>query len=274
MNSKTKQKVQKLLFPRVSLTFPVSAHRTRVKGKLGGEVHACRQAEWVHVQHRVVRVQQLLGHRVESGYVFAGLRGSRRLALLLGIHHRWECEWRRVWSWAGRFGLVLVGDNVGLSIILLFCGYGVSTTIQQGSLQRTGGTAGLTNLVVQCGSGKRGSTPREYLRKLRPRQQPVSPSRPGQVQRFAVLLIHRVRGSSAASAAGEHAAAAAAGSGLLEPEVSRRLLAQTRAMSTLAKSGETMALAATVVMGCQEAPQVPAWERCSSSSVVPGGDGS
>ena len=126
----SKKRYKNFYFPRVSLTFPVSAHRTRVKGKLGGEVHARGQAEWVHVQHRVVRVQQLLGHRVESRSVFAGLCCSWLLALL-GVHHRWECEWRWVWSWAGRFGLVLVGDDVGLSIIFLLCGCGVRTRLNK-----------------------------------------------------------------------------------------------------------------------------------------------
>jgi hypothetical protein len=37
----------------------VSSHRARVKGKLRWELHAGREAKGVHVEHGVVRIQQL-----------------------------------------------------------------------------------------------------------------------------------------------------------------------------------------------------------------------
>lgn len=97
------------------------SHRASVEGELCRKMHASGQAKRIHVQHWVVRVQQLLCHRVEAWNVLAGSRWVL-WALLLRVH-RWELssEGCRVRTWSCGVGGVLVVNHFRLGIVLLFC---------------------------------------------------------------------------------------------------------------------------------------------------------
>jgi len=81
-----------------------SSHRTRIKCELCREVHACRESKWIHIEHGVVRVQELR-HGTELLTIVAGLNHRLLLLLLLlvvgtirggnWLEGRWIGPWPR-----------------------------------------------------------------------------------------------------------------------------------------------------------------------------------
>lgn len=162
-----------------------SPHRAGIKGELRGEVHAGRQSKRVHVQHRVVRVQQLLRHRVVSGRSLRLVARLRRRPLLLVLLMLWRAALRRRRRRrvrvrvrvarhrrklrtakrrgirarpGGRVGLVVVVDHIGgLRVVLLFCTHGIKSRTDGLSGQNRKGRGGSACRVAQCDGRRRPS---------------------------------------------------------------------------------------------------------------------
>lgn len=90
-------------------------------------MHTSRQAERIHIEHRVVRVQELR-HGAELLAIVAGLGHLLLLAELVVSSRR-----RRKWlegRWIGPrprdFGSILVIDHISLRLVLLFCTHGIN----------------------------------------------------------------------------------------------------------------------------------------------------
>jgi hypothetical protein len=116
--------------PRVSFA---SSHRTRIKGKGRRKLHRCGESKRVHVEHRIVRVEELC-HGAESLGIVAHLQ-TLVVPLMAHLLLAWHLvlielvlrggDRCGIWAWPG-FGWILVIDHVGLGIVLLFCTHGIN----------------------------------------------------------------------------------------------------------------------------------------------------
>lgn len=143
-------------------------------------MHASGQTERIHVQHWVVRVQQLLCHRAESGNMLTG--GHRVLWTLLLRVHWWKLssKWRRIRTWAGGFGRILIINHFGLDIVLLLYNYGIKTRTGSSIKRNWKGGGGSACQVVQCDFGMETGN-----------KQPLGhPSRPSRCFRGSSLRRH------------------------------------------------------------------------------------
>jgi len=104
-----------------------SSHRAGIKGELGRKVHARRKSKGVHIEHRIVRVHQLLGQRSILLSIVAGL-GHLEVANLLLASSRGR-KWLKG-RWIGPrprdlFSFLVI-DHIGLRLVLLFCTHGIN----------------------------------------------------------------------------------------------------------------------------------------------------